>query len=147
MDYSKREGGTRVHDAMKARTLATGIGSSQNAIKEHGSHRAAKVIAGIRPGQIVSDRGLRPHVAKRDADAQACADERMEAPPISPDQAVHQWPMSSGSKSQESCGVAQTKDGVKNTSNDQTEQTRVPTTGRHKRMHEVMNMPLRGAGK
>jgi len=130
MDYSKKDGGTRVHDAMKARTLATGIGSSLSAMREHGSHRAARVIEGIKPGQLVHSRSLEPHVKHRDAMAQEHARQRLEEPLTSPSRVVNNFPMTSGSCSQEECGVAQPKAGFKNTSNDQGEQTRVPTTGR-----------------
>ena len=145
MDYSKKDGGTRVHDAMMARTLATGIGSSLNAIREHGSHRAAKVIAGIKPGQIVHDRGLEPHVAHRDAAAQACAADRMEDPPMVGN-GVTDWPMRSGSKTHAQVGEMSAEQSAFK-EDDQGEQKRVPTTGRHKRMHEVMQMPLRNSGK
>jgi hypothetical protein len=145
MDYSKKDGGTRVLDAMKARTLATGIGQSQAAARETGSHRAAKVIAGIKPGQLVHDRGLEPHVKARDADAQAMAEARMEQPPCCPDDAVRQFPMASGSKSHVQANGFTT--GPLNQSDDQTEQDRVPTTGRHKRMAGLMQAPLNRSGK
>ena len=144
MDYSKKNGGTRVHDAMVARTLATGIGQTVNSAREHGSHRVAKVIAGIKPGQIGLDQGMKPHVNKRDADEQAMAQMRMEQPRVSAAPAAEKWPLTSGSKGQAECGVAQDP---MSTSNDQGEQWQVPTTGRHKRMAGVMQAPLRRAGK
>jgi hypothetical protein len=144
MDYSKKNGGTRVHDAMVARTLATGIGQTVNAAREHGSNRAAKVIAGIKPGQIGLDRAMKPHVDKRDADAQSMAEMRMERPTMSGAPQTEKWPLSSGSCSQKECGVAQDP---MSTSNDQGEQWQVPTTGRHKRMAGLMQAPLRRAGK
>jgi hypothetical protein len=58
MDYSKKDGGTRVHDQGIARSLATGIGQSYAAIRSHGSHRAERVAAGMKPGQTVADHGL-----------------------------------------------------------------------------------------
>ena len=144
MDYSKKDGGTRVLDAMKARTLATGIGQTHAAAREHGSHRTAKVIAGIKPGQIGLDRGMKPHVEHRDKAAQEMANDRMETPPAAPASGMNDWPMRSGSCSQDDCGVTQDP---KTTSNDQGEQTRVPTTGRHKRMAGAMQAPMLRTGK
>jgi hypothetical protein len=143
MDYSKKDGGTRVLDAMKMRTLATGIGQTHMAAREHGSHRAQRVIAGIKPGQIVADRGLRPHVEKRDADEQDLAKCKLEQVPAGPGDPMQSWPMLSGSKSHAQAGEMMSD--AKGPS-DQGEQTRVPTTG-GKRHRPIMVTPLNRSGR
>jgi hypothetical protein len=139
MDYSKKGGGTRVHDKAKIRTLATGIGQTHAAMRETGSMRMSRVLDGMKPGQIGLDQAMKPHAEKRDADAAMYASMHMDQPVLAAGE-TSKWPLSTGSCSQDECGDAQ------KTKSDQGEQTRVPTTG-GKRIHPIMQTPLRLSGK
>lgn len=144
MDYSKKDGGTRILDQMKARTLATGIGQTNASAQETGSQRASRVIDGIKPGALVSDRGLHPHVKQRDADAAAYAAVRMDPVNEGPDAPPKGWPLKSGAKSHvQANGMCAPQCAQ---SNDQGEQTRVPTTGRKRNAGMIVQTSLRRAG-
>ncbi len=103
MDYSKQNGGTRVLDQGKARTLSTGIGSTVEAARHTGSHRAAKVVAGIKPGQLVHDRLLAQESKHRDSMDAQCATGMMDGPNTGPaPSSPGSFPMLTGSKSHSS---------------------------------------------
>ncbi len=140
MDYSKQDGGTRVHDQLKARTLATGHGQSYRAARENGSHRAEKVVAGMKPGQHVSDPGLKQIKVKRDDETTAMAG--MDPPPAGPDSVKNDWPLRSGQKGHHQA-TGQLSDPADNP--DQGEQTRVPQTGR--KSHGVQIQSSLGKGR
>jgi hypothetical protein len=138
MDYSKQGGGTRIHDQLKARTLATGHGSTVTAARATGSHRAQRVAEGIKPGQHVSDPGLRQVHGKRMDEMMAAA--TMDPPPQGPESVKHAWPLSSGSKSHEDLATTE-----QHATSDQGEEKRVPSTGQHSRI--IQQGMLAGAGK
>ena len=143
MDYSKQGGGTRVLDQMKARTLATGIGQTNASAQETGSKRAERVIDGVKPGALVSDRGLHPHVKHRDDMAAEYAKIHMDPVNSGPESPPKGWPLTSGAKTHvEANGMCDPQCAQ---SNNQGEQTRVPTTGR-KRPGLIVQTGLRGAG-
>jgi hypothetical protein len=144
MDYSKKDGGTRILDQMKARTLATGMGQTVASNRETGSQRAERVIDGIKPGQLVSDRGLHPHVKHRDAMAEEYKAANMDPIPEGPGSPPKGWPLLSGSKSHaQANGMTAPAD---NQSDNQGEQTRVPTTGRKRMAGAIFQTGLRRAG-
>jgi hypothetical protein len=116
---------------MKARTLATGIGQTANGAREHGSRRTEKVIAGIKPGQVGLDRGMKPHVDKRDTQEAMCAKMHMDPVNEGPD-TTQKWPLESGSKSHEAAGKM-----TDPCIDDQGEQERVAQTGR--KAHAAVN--------
>ncbi len=130
MDYSKQDGGTRVLDQGKARTLMTGIGQTVTSNRHTGSHRTQAVAEGIKPGQVVHDRALAQVSKKRETDAALCARAGMDptnnglAKP--PPEA--RFPIETGSMSHEEAGRMGGKPKV-----DQGEDKRTPATGRAKR--------------
>ena len=117
---------------MEKRTLMTGIGSSENAIREQGSQRANKVLAGMKPGQIVADPGLAAHANYREeqeASNHATHHGSLEPDPEeAPDQVLSRFPLQSGGKSHAAANRMTAKRGEQD--NDQGEQKRVRTTGR-----------------
>jgi len=123
MDYSKQGGGTRILDQLEARTLATGHGQSVAGARATGSARAERVVAGMKPGQHVSDPGLAQVHRKKLDDAAACC---MDPPPEGPKSVQNEWPLTSGSKSHhEANGALKTPAAMP----DQGEEHRRPTTG------------------
>jgi hypothetical protein len=124
MDYSKKDGGTRVHDKLKLRTLATGFGQTETANRQTGSARVQRVVAGIKPGQIVHDPGLRQQNEKMTREREMVATMHMDGPPV--DQA-DKWPLESGSVSHDQ---AATMDPSAARHNDQGEQKRRAVSGR-----------------
>jgi hypothetical protein len=140
MDYSKQGGGTRILDQLKARTLATGIGSTVAASRATGSSRAEKVASGMKPGQHCSDPGL---CQLHDKNTAAMKEGMVGLDPVNNGQSPveHRWPLESGSKSHASAnGMFQHEH-----PSDQGEQKRVSTTGQKSR--SIFTSPLAGAGK
>ena len=125
MDYSKKDGGTRIHDKLKVRTLATGIGQTETAARHTGSARAQRVVAGMKPGQLVHDPGLAQQHAKMTRERQMMASMHMDgAQPMDP---ADKFPLESGSKSHHEAGTIAPPAAAHN---DQGEQKRRPVTGR-----------------
>jgi len=124
MDYSKRDGGTRVHDKLKLRTLATGIGQSETAARNTGSHRAERVAASMKPGQLVHDPGLKQLHDKMTAEREKMAASHMDGVPPSP---ADKFPLESGSQSHHAAGTIAPHAARHN---DQGEQSRRAVTGR-----------------
>jgi hypothetical protein len=136
MDYSKKGGGTRVHDALRFRTQATGMGQTETSNREHGSQRANDVAQSLKPGQIVHDHGLR-ELRDRKVKMDAMHRQMTGLDPTSPRPPEEKWPLESGSCTHADCDTMQEHQG-----NDQGEQTRVGTTGRHHGAR-IMATPLR----
>ena len=126
MDYSKKDGGTRVHDALKLRTLATGIGQTETSARQTGSTRAQRVVAGMKPGQLVHDHGLRQQHEKMTREKEMLATMHMDAPGQEKEPA-DDWPLRSGHKSHQDAGTIAPPAAAEN---DQGEQRRRYTTGR-----------------
>jgi hypothetical protein len=124
MDYSKRDGGTRVHDKLKLRTLATGIGQSETAARTTGSHRAERVVAGMKPGQTVHDPGLRQQHEHMTAERERMATLHMDGAPPDP---AEKFPLESGARSHHAAGTIAPPAARHN---DQGEQKRRAVTGR-----------------
>jgi hypothetical protein len=126
VDYSKKDGGTRQHDQLKLRTLATGIGQTETGARHSGSHRAERVVAGMKPGQLVHDPGLKQQHDQMDKQRQMLASMHMDGPPDPADK----FPLESGSTSHHQAGTIAPPAA---THNDQGEQVRRPVTGRSAR--------------
>lgn len=129
MDYSKKDGGTRILDQARARTLGTGMGQTIASAEHQGSHRARKVAEGIKPGQIVHDRTLARLAKEKDSDEAKMAQGHMD--PVIPgtDAPRMPFPLSSGSVSHNAAGTMKQRTIV-----DQGESKPVPTTGRDRSM-------------
>jgi hypothetical protein len=126
MDYSKKDGGTRVHDQGVARSLATGIGQSYAAMRANGSGRAQRVAAGMKPGQHVSDRGLAQLHSEHEAMGVGLDPDSIPVP--------KRFPMETGRMSHTEANGMFTAPGQKV---DQGEVHRRPTTARDQRVGQV----------
>jgi hypothetical protein len=131
MDYSKKDGGTRVHDPLKARTLATGIGQTETSARIHGSHRLERVVAGMKPGQHCSDPALCEVRDRHDREREMMASAHMDSPHGEPDPTARieqAFPLKSTAfQSHQQAGTIAPPATSKN---DQGEQSRRPATGR-----------------
>jgi hypothetical protein len=140
MDYSKQGGGTRVLDQLKARTLATGHGTTVAAARGTGSHRAEQVASTIKPGSICSDPGLCQLRDKRTADMKQGM---VGLDPLNNGQqpVENRWPLESGSKSHANANGMFLHEHP----SDQGEQHRVKTTGQKSK--SIFTAPLSRGGK